>query len=180
MSVLSDRSILARPELVTPFRPSAVGPCSIDLHLGAELRRLPYGQTLDPEKDQATAWADTPLGEDGRWLLGARELYLGATLEAVMVPIDMVALLHGISSLGRLGLIVHCTAGVADSGWKEAPLTLEIVSLGGPIFLRPGMRICQLTFHALDQECEWGYSGRYSGDRGVVPSRSFLDREVVR
>ncbi len=127
--ILSDRSILTHPELVTPFRPNAVGPCSIDIHLGAQLLKLPYGQTLDPEQDQAGVWVDVPLREDGRWLLGARELYLGATLEGITVPDHMVALLHGISSLGRLGLIVHCTAGVVDAGWKEAPLTLEIVSL---------------------------------------------------
>lgn len=178
--ILSDRSLLARPELVTPFRPKAVQPCSVDLHLGARLLRLPYGQTLDPEKDQSDVWAETPLRDDGRWLLGARELYLGATLEAVMVPRTMVGLLHGISSLGRLGLIVHCTAGVVDSGWREAPLTLEIVSLGGPIFLRPGMRICQITYHMLDAATVQPYSGRYAGDRDVQASRSFLDREVRR
>jgi dCTP deaminase len=180
MSVLRDASILARPELVTPFRPKAVSACSVDLHLGAELLRLPYGQTLDPERDQATVWQSVPLRDDGRWLLGARELYLGATLEAVMVPDDMVAILHGVSSLGRLGLLIHVTAGVVDAGWQESPLTLEVVSLGGPIFLRPGMRIAQLTFHLLDAAAERPYVGRYARDRGVVPSRAYLDVDAAR
>lgn len=175
MTVLSDASILARPSLVVPFRPTDTGPCSVDLHLGHELLRLPYGMTLDPERDQADIWQPVPLRDDGRWLLGGQTLYLGATLERVMIPDDMVGLLHGISSLGRLGLLVHCTAGVVDSGWSEANLTLEIVSLGGAIYLRPGMRFCQLTFHRLDRAAERPYSGRYALDRGVTPSRAHLD-----
>jgi dCTP deaminase len=178
VTILSDSSILARPELVTPFRPQAVGSCSVDLHLGAELWRLPYGQTLDPERDQATVWDAVPLRQDGRWLLGARELFLGSTLEAVAIPDDLVGLLHGISSLGRLGLLIHVTAGVVDAGWPEAPLTLEIVSLGGPIYLRPGMRIGQLTLHRLDAPAVRPYDGRYANARGVQASRAYRDREA--
>lgn len=177
--ILSDTTLHAMTGLVTPWQPRAVGPCSYDLHLGHRLLRLPYGQTLDPERDQSDLWQEVPLREDGRWMLGARELYLGATLEAVAVPDGLVGLLHGISSLGRLGLLVHCTAGVLDSGWT-GHLTLEIVSLGGPIFLRPGMRIGQLTFHMLDEMATAPYSGRYAGDHGVQPSRSYLDREPKR
>jgi dCTP deaminase len=180
VSVLSTQSILARPSLVTPFRPMAVGPCSVDIFLGAALKRLPYGQVLDPEADQSSAWLDVPLRSDGRWLLGAQTLYLGATLEDVTVPRDMVALLHGVSSLGRLGLLIHVTAGVVDSGWQDAPLTLEIVSLAASIYLRPGMRIGQLTYHRLDEVTDRPYDGRYQGDRGPTPSRSYRDWEAAR
>lgn len=174
MTVLSDRSLRALPHLVTPAQPQSIQPCSIDLHLGSSLLRLPYGQCLDPEQDQAPVWIDTPLRADGRWLIGPRELYLGATLETVTVPDDQMALLHGISSLGRYGLLIHVTAGVVDSGWT-GNLTLEIVSLGGPIYLRPSQRIAQLTFHWLDGTAETPYSGRYQNDKGVQPSRSYQD-----
>jgi dCTP deaminase len=176
MTVLSDRSLRALPQLVAPTQPTSVQPCSIDLHLGPSLLRLPYGQTLDPDVDQAGIWVDAPLRDDGRWLIGARELYLCDTLERVTVPNDMMALLHGISSLGRHGLLIHATAGLVDPGWIGAPLTLEIVSLGAPIYLRPGMRIGQLTFHWLDGAAAQPYVGRYRNDTGVQPSRSYQDR----
>lgn len=162
---------------VTPFDAGAVGPCSVDLHLGDRLLRLPYGVTLDPEADQSELWQETPLAADGRWFLGRETLYLGATLESVTVPTDMVALLHGVSSLGRLGLLVHVTAGLVDSGWA-GPLTLEIVSLGGSIRLRPGQRIGQLTYHLLDGHARSPYTGRYVGDTGPTPSRAHLDVEA--
>lgn len=176
--ILSDRTLLANPKLVQPHDPAAVQPCSIDVHLGGALLRLPYGVTLDPETDQSALWQTVPLREDGRWLLGAQTLYLGATRERVTVPANQVALLHGVSSLGRLGLMIHVTAGLVDPGWRFAPLTLEIVSLAGAIYLRPGMRIGQLTFHALDQSVEHPYAGRYQDSQGVVTSRAHLDVEA--
>jgi dCTP deaminase len=179
VTVLSDWSLRALPHLVTPTQSRSIQPCSIDLHLGPSLLRLPYGQTLDPDVDQAGIWVDAPLRDDGRWLIGARELFLGATLERVTVPNDMMAALHGISSLGRYGLLIHVTAGLVDPGWIEAPLTLEIVSLGGPIYLKPGMRVAQLTFHWLDGAAEKPYGGRYVDDQTATPSRSFLDRESM-
>ncbi len=169
MSVLSDASLRA---LVGDS--AAIGPASIDLHLGTRLLRLGYGATLDPEKDQSALWQEVPLREDGRWCLGARELYLAVTDEVVAVPGNMVALLHGVSSLGRLGLLVHVTAGLIDSGNALKP-TLELVSLGGAMLLRPGQRIAQVTYHMLDQEVEQRYSGRYLGDTDVTPSRSWKD-----
>jgi dCTP deaminase len=175
VTVLSDRSLRALPHLVTPTQSQSIQPCSIDLHLGSSLLRLPYGQTLDPEQDQAGIWVDAPLRDDGRWLVGARELYLGATLERVTVPDDQMALLHGISSLGRYGLLIHVTAGLVDSGWN-GNLTLEIVSMGGPIYLKPGQRIAQLTFHWLDGAAEQPYQGRYRNDDKPTPSRAYRDR----
>lgn len=175
MSVLAGQSILARPWLVTPFRTQAVGPCSYDVYLGGSLKRLPYGLVLDPERDQSELWQDVPLRNDGRWLLGPQTLYLGATLESVTVPDDMVALLHGVSSLGRLGLLIHVTAGVVDAGWRDAPLTVELLSLAASIYLRPGQRIGQLTWHRLDEMADQPYEGRYRNDTGPTPSRSYLD-----
>lgn len=175
MSVLSDAT-LAGLKVVTPLGTDAIQPSSIDIHLGGTLLKWPYGMVMDPDLDQSQVWVDYPRRPDERWLLGARELYLGATVETITVPRNCVAMLHGVSSLGRLGLAIHVTAGLVDSGWR-GNLTLEIVSLGAPIYLRPGMRIGQVTFHRLDQASTIGYSGRYAGDIMVTPSRAHLDAE---
>jgi dCTP deaminase len=151
-----------------------IGPSSADLTLGDAMLRLPYGVTLDPERDQAGLWESVPLRQDGRWLLGQGVLYLAITREPVVVPQDCMALLHGISSLGRLGLLVHVTAGLIDAGNSLVP-TLELVSLGGSILLRPGMRIAQVTYHTLSAPAEQPYAGKYRGDTEPVPSRMFKE-----
>jgi dCTP deaminase len=168
MSVLSDSSLRDMG-----LSPEHTGPASVDLHLGDSLLRLGYGAVLDPEQDQTDLWSPAAQ-EDGRWWLSNGGLHLGVTQEDISVPGDCVALLHGISSLGRLGLLIHATAGLIDPGWSGR-ITLEIVSLGGTILLRPGMRIGQLTYHRLDTLATRPYSGRYLGDQTPTPSRSYLD-----
>lgn len=159
------------------FVRDGVQPASLDLRLGETLLRLPYGVTLDPERDQSDLWQPVPLREDGRWMLGQGALYLGVTAEALAIPSNCAGLLHGVSSLGRLGLLVHVTAGLADPGWFGR-LTLELVSLGGSILLRPGQRIAQLTVHQMTGEAEQTYSGRYQGNTQPMPSRAYLDVEA--
>jgi dCTP deaminase len=149
---------------------AAIGPSSQDVHLGNSLIRLPYGVTLDPERDQSVLWQSVPLRDDGRWMLGQGTLYLGVTIETISVPDDGVAFLHGISSLGRLGLLIHITAGLIDAG-NTLRLTLELVSLSGAILLRPGMRIGQITYHQMTGRAEHPYSGKYQNDCVPVPSR---------
>lgn len=182
MTVLADaalrRCYLTGQPLVTPLREGAVQPSSIDLTLGGALKRLPYGAVLDPAADQSALWQDVPLREDGRWLLGQGTLYLGVTEETVSVPANMLALLHGVSSLGRLGLLVHCTAGLADAGYAGR-LTLEIVPLGGHVYLAPGQRIAQVTYQFLTTPAEKPYAGRYGGDTEPTPSRSYRDWEAA-
>lgn len=180
MTVLSDRNITAR--LIAPFTPSLLQPSSMDVRLGGSMKRLPYGVILDPEQDQSHLFVETPIRDsgpyEGRWWLGQGTLHLGVTLERITVPDNMVAHVHGLSSLGRLGLLVHCTAGLIDAGW-EGPITLEIISLAAHIVLRPGMRIAQVAWMRLDTPCKTPYCGRYVGS-GVAPtpSRSHLDGEV--
>jgi dCTP deaminase len=168
VSVLSDASL--REMLGTDEH---IGPSSQDIHLGDSLLRLGYGAVLDPDKDQSALWSPAAM-EDGRWWVSHSGLYLGVSQEEISVPGDCVALLHGVSSLGRLGLMVHVTAGVADPGFF-GKLTLELVSLGGTILLRPGMRIGQITYHRLDKLATRPYSGRYLGDMEPTPSRSYQD-----
>ena len=149
---------------------TTIGPASQDLSLGERLIRLPHGETIDPEQDQSGLWQDVERRYGGRWLVAPYQLYLGTTQEMVAVPNGLVAMLHGISSLGRSGLLVHCTAGLVDPGWSGR-LTLEIVSLGGPILLRPGMRIAQLTWHQMTESALHPYRGKYQHDTGPRPSR---------
>lgn len=170
MSVLSDGSLR---ELIGTDE--HVGPASVDIHLGDILLRLGYGAVLDPEKDQSSLWSPAAQ-EDGRWWVSHSGLYLGVSQEEISVPGDMVALLHGVSSLGRLGLMIHVTAGLVDSGWSGR-ITLEIVSMGGTILLRPGMRIGQLTYHKLDRLATRPYAGRYLNDQMPTPSRSYQDAQ---
>lgn len=182
MTVLSDRNI--GPHLVAPFDAKFLQPSSYDVRLGGSMKRLPYGVILDPEQDQSHLFVETPIRDsgpyEGRWWLGQGTLHLGVTLERITVPTNMVAHVHGLSSLGRLGLLVHCTAGLIDAGWLDKPITLEIISLGGHTVLRPGMRIAQIAWMHLDAPCEHPYCGRYA-DSGVrpEPSRSWLDAEVT-
>ena len=134
MSVLADsalrRCYLNGQPLVTPLKAGAVQPSSIDLTLGGTLKRLPYGVVLDPAIDQSDLWQEVPLRADGRWLLGQGTFYLRTTEETVSVPNNMLALLHGVSSLGRLGLLIHATARMVDAGLHRR-LTLEILPLAG-------------------------------------------------
>ena len=169
MTVLSDFALHA---LLSSD--ATIGPASQDLYLGERLRRLPYGHTIDPEQDQSALWQNVKRRHDGRWLVAPYQLYLGTTQEMVAVPDGLVGMLHGISSLGRLGLLVHCTAGLVDPGWSGR-LTLEIVGLGGPILLRPGMRIAQLTYHKLDAPVLHRYAGKYAGDTEPTPSRMWKE-----
>ena len=182
MSVLADaalrRCYLNGQPLVTPLKAGAIQPSSIDLTLGGTLRRLQYGALLDPALDQSALWQEVPLRADGRWLLGQGTFYLGVTDELVTVPTNMLALLHGVSSLGRLGLLVHCTAGLADAGYTGR-LTLEILPLAGSIYLTPGMRIGQVTYQFLTTPAEAPYRGRYQSDVDPTPSRAFRDWEAA-
>jgi len=183
VTVLSDRD-LAR---LYPTA-QAIGPASIDLHLGDALLTLEQGAVLDPEADQSALWKPVPRcvggAGDGRWRLEQGRPYLGVTRERLTVDSLHLALLHGVSSVGRLFLLIHVTAGVVDPGWTDGRLTLELFPLGAPVYLRPGQRIGQLTLHELSSRCERPYGhadlcSKYQGDAVPVPSRSFRDWEAA-
>lgn len=157
---------------------TAIGPSSVDVHLGDEILGLESGIVLDPEIDQSGAWAPLERDQDGRWRLDRLHPYLGVTAERITISTRHVGLLHGISSLGRLFLLIHVTAGLVDAGWVESRLTLELMPLAAPILLRPGMRIGQITLHEMSSECVQPYSGKYQSDQGATPSRMF--REAAR
>jgi dCTP deaminase len=182
--LLSDRDIRKEIESgrvsLEPFDPSMIQPSSIDVRLDRFFRvfenhRYPH---IDPAEEQMDL---TRLVEpDGAepFILHPGEFVLGSTYEAVTLPDDVSARLEGKSSLGRLGLLTHSTAGFIDAGFT-GHVTLELSNVATlPIKLWPGMKIGQLCFFRLSSPAETPYGSaatgsRYQGQRGPTPSRSF-------
>lgn len=175
MSVLSDRDIhrLCANGMITPYILNNVQPASIDLCLGEdfivfdkhEQRYIDLENVVDASSRQVFKTQDTG------FTIHPGEFVLGVTHERVEIPPDLVARIEGKSSIGRLGIMVHVTAGFIDPGFHGV-ITLEIVNLRSlPIVLRPGMPICQLSFHRMDSVPRKTYSGRYQDATSVEASR---------
>ena len=187
--VLSDRDIRAEIAagriVIDPFVPEAVQPSSIDLHLDRRFRvfrnsRYPY---IDVRVDQPDMTELVEIAGDDPFILHPGEFVLGSTLERVRLPDDLVARLEGKSSLGRLGLLIHSTAGYVDPGW-EGNLTLELSNVANlPITLYDGMKIGQISFQRLSSPAEVGYGeasigSKYRGQRD--PTASLYHRDFER
>ncbi|HEY5190254.1 MAG TPA: dCTP deaminase [Solirubrobacteraceae bacterium] len=181
-SVLSDQTIVSMVQAgrikMEPWDPALVQPASIDLRLGDSFRvfhnhRASAIDLRDPP-DNLTEEVVVPDGES--FVIHPGEFCLGRTLEWVELPDDIVARIEGKSSLGRLGLIVHATAGFCDPGWKGT-LTLELNNLTRiPIKLYPGLEIAQLSFMTLDRPALRPYGSpelgsHYQGQRAATASR---------
>lgn len=184
--VLSDRDIrrdLLEGKLqIAPLGDGAVQPASVDLRLGRELlvfqnHLMPY---IDIKQPMTHLTEPVEIDEINPFVLHPGEFVLGVTLEYVELPDDLVGRLDGKSSLGRLGLVVHSTAGFVDPGWK-GNLTLELSNLANlPIYLYFGMKVSQISFMRLSSPAEHPYGSRalgskYQGQRGPTPSRFFQD-----
>ncbi len=187
--VLSDRDIRAEIEAgriaIDPFTPDAVQPSSIDLHLDRRFRvfrnsRYPY---IDVRDEQPELTELVEIAGDEPFILHPGEFVLGSTLERVGLPDDLVARLEGTSSLGRLGLLIHSTAGYVDPGW-DGNLTLELSNVANlPITLYDGMKIGQISFQRLTSPVEVAYGddrigSRYRGQRD--PTASLYHRDFDR
>ncbi len=182
MAALSDGTILRLVDegriAIDPWDPGLVQPASVDLRLGDSFRVFHNHRTTaidlrDPPKD-LTEEVVPPEGES--FVIHPGEFCLGRTLEWVELADDLLARVEGKSSLGRLGLIVHATAGFVDPGWKGT-LTLEFANLTRvPIRLYPGLPIAQLSFMELDQPAQRPYGSpglgsHYQGQRAATESR---------
>ncbi|MBI4492324.1 MAG: dCTP deaminase [Chloroflexi bacterium] len=184
--ILSDRSIreeIAAGRLVVePFEPSMVQPSSVDLRLGR--RFLVFRNTQKPFIDVRDRVDDVmdliEVGEDQPIIIHPKEFVLGSTVEKVTLPDDLVARLDGRSSLGRLGIVIHSTAGFIDPGFS-GHITLEMSNLANlPIALYPGMRIAQISFQRMTTPAETPYGQRalgskYQGQDAPTASRLHLD-----
>ena len=182
--LLSDRDIKAEIDgkrvALDPYEPEMVQPSSVDVRLDRLFRvfenhRYPH---IDPAADQPDLTRLVEPDGDEPFILHPGEFVLGSTYEVVTLPDDVAARLEGKSSLGRLGLLTHSTAGFIDPGFS-GHVTLELSNVATlPIKLWPGMKIGQLCFFKLSSPSEhpYGsekYGSRYQGQRGPTPSRSF-------
>jgi dCTP deaminase len=182
--VLSDRSIreaLAAGRIVIdPLNEADIQPSSVDLRIDNAFRvfRNHTRGIIDVKEDQTDLTELVEVGPDEPFILHPGEFALGATLERVTIPNDLVARLEGKSSLGRLGLLIHSTAGFVDAGW-DGYLTLELSNIANlPITLYPGMKIGQISFFQMTTAAENPYGSgvlgsKYRGQRGPTPSRYF-------
>ena len=184
--LLSDRDIraeIAAERLgIDPYDPSLVQPSSVDVRLDRFFRvfenhRYPH---IDPAEDQPELTQPVEPEDDKPFILHPGEFVLGQTLEWVELPDDLVARLEGKSSLGRLGLLIHSTAGYVDPGWK-GNLTLELSNVANlPIALYYGMRIGQISFFRMSSAVERPYGSpelrsRYQGQK--EPTASAFHRD---
>jgi dCTP deaminase len=182
--LLSDRDIMSEIEggrvSLDPFDPAMIQPSSIDVRLDRFFRvfenhRYPH---IDPAEAQDELTREVEPDGEEPFILHPGEFVLGSTYEVVGLPDDIAARLEGKSSLGRLGLLTHSTAGFIDPGFT-GHVTLELANVANlPIKLWPGMKIGQLCFFRLSSPAEhpYGsekYGSRYQGQRGPTPSRSW-------
>jgi dCTP deaminase len=190
--LLSDRDIRAEIDggrvRLQPYDEAMVQPSSIDVRLDKFFRlfdnhKYPF---IDPAEDQPDLTRLIEVERDEPFILHPGEFVLGSSFEVVTLPDDLAARLEGKSSLGRLGLVTHSTAGFVDPGFS-GHVTLELSNVATlPIKLWPGMKVGQLCFFRLSSPAEnpYGsakYGSRYQGQRGPTASRSFQNfhRTVV-
>jgi dCTP deaminase len=182
--LLSDRDI--RTELQTgrvvldPSDPAMIQPSSVDVRLDRYFRLFDNHKypVIDPSTDQPDLTRLVEVDPSEPFMLHPGEFVLGSTYERVTLPDDVAARLEGKSSLGRLGLLTHSTAGFIDPGFT-GHVTLELSNVATlPITLWPGMKIGQLCFFRLSSPAQFPYGSaqygsRYQGQRGPTPSRSW-------
>ena len=161
---------------IDPYDPSLLQPSSVDVRVDRYFRvfrnsRYPY---IDVKAEQEDLTEMVEVGDEP-FILHPGEFVLGSTLERVRLPDDLVARLEGKSSLGRLGLLIHSTAGYVDPGWNGT-ITLELSNVSRlPITIWLGMRIGQLSFLQLTTPVDRAYAGKYQGQRGPTASRAHQD-----
>ena len=183
--IFSDRSIRKAIDsgsiVIDPLEPTYIQPSSVDLRVGDGFRIFAnhkYSE-IDPRSPQEDLTQLIEVGE-GPFMLHPGEFVLGSTLERVKLGDDVVARLEGKSSLGRLGLLIHSTAGFIDPGF-EGHITLELSNVATlPIAIYPGMKIGQISFYQMTTAAEYPYGSpelgsKYQGQSGPTASRSHRD-----
>ncbi len=190
--ILSDRDVrarLARGDIKIAPEPDPeiqIQPASIDLRLGYDFQTFNYTQQalIDPADPSSFEQLTNliHLQKSERFIVHPGEFVLATTLEYVEIPDDLVARLEGRSSIGRLGIVIHSTAGYIDPGFKGR-ITLEISNLGRiAVALYPGMRICQIAFEEMSSPVSESYgakrTAKYQGQQTTTLSRLFEDDEL--
>lgn len=194
MAILSDKTIKEYLEegkiVIDPLKDEQqIQPSSVDMRLGDEFKvfkviRKPY---IDPkdEEDIAEYMESSTVPEGEAFIIHPNEFALATTQEYVKVPDDLVARVEGRSSMGRLGVTMHVTAGYVDPGF-EGRITLEISNIGAiPVALYPGQRVCQLVFETMTTPAELPYghpkrNSKYMKQLKPESSRVKLDYELKK
>nr|WP_242679282.1 dCTP deaminase [Micrococcus luteus] len=189
--MLSDRDIRAELDSgrvgLDPLDPAMVQPASVDVRLDRYFRLFDNHRYahIDPRQKQDELTRLVEVDPDEAFILHPGEFVLGSTYEQVTLPDDLAARLEGKSSLGRLGLLTHSTAGFIDPGFS-GHVTLELSNVATlPITLWPGMKIGQLCFFRLSSAAQSPYGtganqNRYQGQRGPTASRAHRDFHLTR
>lgn len=180
--ILSDRSIkeavAAGRIIIDPYDEAMVQPSSVDLRCGDVFRVFENHRyaLIDPKAPQEDLTSPVSAGDTEPFILHPGEFVLGSTSEIIGLADDIVARLEGKSSLGRLGLLIHSTAGFIDPGFK-GQVTLELSNVANlPIAIYPGMKIGQVSFYGLSTPADHPYGSagagsKYQGQSGPTPSR---------
>ena len=184
--LLSDRDIAAEIEKgrvrVEPFAAKMIQPSSVDVRLDRFFRVFENHryEVIDPSMEQSELTREVAVAANEFFILHPGEFVLASTYEVITLPDDIAGRLEGKSSLGRLGLLTHSTAGFIDPGFS-GHITLELSNVANlPVKLYPGMKIGQLCLIKLSSPAEhpYGsaiYGSRYQGQRGPTPSKSWLN-----
>jgi dCTP deaminase len=184
--ILSDvtirEAIAAGRIVIDPMMDGAIQPSSVDLRIDRYFRVFRNDTTpfIDPKRPQEDLTELVEMKEDNAFILHPGEFVLASTLERVAIADDLVGRLEGKSSMGRLGLLIHSTAGFVDAGW-DGHLTLELSNVANlPIALYPGMKIGQISFLQMTTPADHPYGStttgsKYQGQRGPTPSRYYLN-----
>ena len=184
--LLSDRDIRSEIQsgrvAVEPFDEAMIQPSSVDVRLDKFFRVFENHKysVIDPSIEQAELTREVIAEDDEAFILHPGEFVLASTYEIITLPDDIAGRLEGKSSLGRLGLLTHSTAGFIDPGFS-GHITLELSNVANlPVKLYPGMKIGQLCLIKLSSAAEhpYGsavYGSRYQGQRGPTPSKSWLN-----
>ena len=182
----SDRDIHAAIDagdfIIDPFDPELVQPSSVDVRMDRYFRVFNNSKYthIDPKQQQDDLTSMVEVAEDEPFVLHPGEFVLGSTLERFVLPAHMAGRLEGKSSLGRLGLLTHSTAGFVDPGFSGC-ITLELSNVANlPITLWPGMKVGQLALFKMTRPAEVPYGSgvlgsKYQGQDGPTPSRAYLN-----
>jgi dCTP deaminase len=193
--ILSDQQILVMLKdgalVIDPLDDPEVQiqPASVDLRLANHFMVMRHSSIpfIDPLEDVPAHYMDERRifqGDQETFIIHPGEFVLAATIERVKLPDNLVGRVDGRSSLGRLGLQMHSTAGFIDPGF-EGNITLELSNVGRlPVKLHPGMRVCQISFDVMSEPARRPYGhpsrrSKYQGQSGVMPSRVYRDAEAI-
>lgn len=177
--ILNDIEIIKRVEEgdlnIDPFERNNVEPSSLDIRVSNDFVEFPRNKIVDPPSENEDLGEEIKIKDEDFYILEPKQYVLGTTVENFEIPDDLVAVVHGRSSWGRLGLVPHIEAGYIDPGFK-GEITLEIANLSeNKIKIPINSRIGQIVFHRMSSDCEEAYNGKYQSQEGASQTKISRD-----